>query len=110
MRAFFSWPLEANSSEEAEKPERGKEIPSSENAGAAYSSGNDALDIPEARPVRPAVCSGSVSRTRLDSPAATMPCGAPRGYFVADFKRNGKYSLAYKAVLVDDVALGLGVG
>lgn len=37
-------------------------------------------------------------------PDATMVCGAPRGYFVADFKRNGKYSLAYKKVLGQDVA------
>ncbi len=37
-------------------------------------------------------------------PDATMVCGAPRGYFVVDFKRNGKYSLAYKTVLRDDVA------
>ena len=37
-------------------------------------------------------------------PDATMICGAPRGYFVADFKRNGKYSLAYKKVLGQDVA------
>lgn len=37
-------------------------------------------------------------------PDATMACGAPRGYFVADFKRNGKYSLSYKSVLRQDVA------
>ncbi len=37
-------------------------------------------------------------------PDATMTCGAPRGYFVADFSRNGKYSLAYKTVLGEDVA------
>lgn len=37
-------------------------------------------------------------------PDATMVCGAPRGYFVADLRRNGKYSLAYKAVLRRDVA------
>ncbi len=37
-------------------------------------------------------------------PDATMVCGAPRGYFVADFKRNGKYSLAYKTVLGEGLA------
>ena len=37
-------------------------------------------------------------------PDATMVCGSPRGYFVADFKRNGKYSLAYKKVLGQEVA------
>ncbi len=37
-------------------------------------------------------------------PDATMACGSPRGYFVADFKRNGKYSLAYKKVLGQDIA------
>ena len=37
-------------------------------------------------------------------PDATMVCGAPRCYYVADFKRNGKYSLTCKTVLRDDVA------
>ena len=37
-------------------------------------------------------------------PDATMVCGAPRGYFVADFRRNGKYSLAYRSVLRQEVA------
>ena len=37
-------------------------------------------------------------------PDATMACGSPRGYFVADFKRSGKYSLTYKKVLGQDVA------
>ena len=37
-------------------------------------------------------------------PDATMVCGAPRCYYVADFKRNGKYSLTYKTVLRDAVA------
>lgn len=31
-------------------------------------------------------------------PYALMNCGAPRGYFVAEFGSNGDYSLSYKAV------------
>lgn len=32
-------------------------------------------------------------------PYSIMNCGAPRGYYVASFYRNGKYSLEYKCVL-----------
>ena len=31
-------------------------------------------------------------------PYALQNCGAPRGYFIADFNRKGKYSLKYKCV------------
>lgn len=31
-------------------------------------------------------------------PYALMNCGAPRGYFVAEFSRKGEYELSYKAV------------
>ena len=75
-----------------------------ENAGAASSSGNDALDIPEVQVGATCGLFWLGVKDETGFPAATMPCGAPRGYFVADFKRNGKYSLAYKAVLRDDVA------
>ncbi|MCF0176260.1 MAG: calcineurin-like phosphoesterase C-terminal domain-containing protein [Bacteroidales bacterium] len=38
-------------------------------------------------------------------PVATMGCGAPRGYFVADFTRRG-YRLAFKAVGEDENVQG----
>lgn len=31
-------------------------------------------------------------------PYALQNCGAPRGYFIADFRRNGEYSLRYKCI------------
>ena len=31
-------------------------------------------------------------------PYALMNCGAPRGYFIADFFKNGDYRLSYKAI------------
>lgn len=79
-----------------------------ENAGAASgmfsTTGNDDREIPEVQVGATCGLFWLGVRGEDGFPDATMACGAPRGYFVADFKRNGKYSLAYKAVLRDDVA------
>lgn len=66
--------------------------------------GNDDREIPEVQVGATCGLFWLGVRGEDGFPDATMACGAPRGYFVADFKRNGKYSLAYKAVLRDDVA------
>lgn len=75
-----------------------------ENTGADSASGSDALDIPEVQAGATCGLFWLGVKDETGFPAATMPCGAPRGYYVADFKRNGKYSLAYKTVLRDDIA------
>lgn len=79
-----------------------------ENLGAASGtfnvSGSDALEIPEVQAGATCGLFWLGVKDETGFPAATMPCGAPRGYYVADFKRNGKYSLAYKTVLRDDIA------
>ncbi len=79
-----------------------------ENAGAASGmfnvSGNDAQEIPEVQVGATCGLFWLGVRGEDGFPDATMYCGAPRGYYVADFKRNGKYSLTYKTVLRDDVA------
>lgn len=35
-------------------------------------------------------------------PSALQNCGAPRGYFIADFKKSGKYRLEYKVIGSDE--------
>ena len=61
-----------------------------------YQSGNEEISVG-------ASC-GSWWRGPLRNgiPYALMNCGAPRGYFIADFRRNGNYSLSYKAIGLPD--------
>ncbi|MGM9768242.1 MAG: calcineurin-like phosphoesterase C-terminal domain-containing protein [Candidatus Cryptobacteroides sp.] len=61
-----------------------------------YRSGNEEISVG-------ASC-GSWWRGPLQDgiPYALMNCGAPRGYFIADFRKNGNYSLSYKAIGLPD--------
>ena len=56
---------------------------------------------PQVEEVLAGATCGTFWRGRKDEngiPEARMVCGAPRGYYLADFQKNGKYTLDYKRV------------
>lgn len=77
-------------------------------SGHTHSVARHGIGLPDGRNVEELVAGaacGSWWRGRKDSngiPYALQNCGAPRGYFIAEFSKGGKYRLWYKCVGMPD--------